>query len=348
MEPVKTNEPTNAYVAVLAHYPNPLSLSWENTGMSLTLLQLDKNQTKGSKRLVAKKSSRLVVYKRSFNKARIQIKLNKFGINTKGVPMVVFFDFDTSAKSPLICTGKEDLVSQSTGKYFDSCASSSDVAGYKCEDGFSGKLRDEEGGVWAANSDGVGAWLSVKFKGVFKITKIQVNNRNNPTERNSKLELLFSSGETQFIHLKNDDKVVDHLVESIRANGLKFIIRGVYGTNNNGGAFNVWGVKCRKEIEEDDELDDSGSTQEMAEKKLNGFNTDSNNFNKQNKNGLNNISNENIGNKINKNSSSNDGNNKLNSSASSASAGMKEEPLDPSLFPPLFTKDKKKPISLSC
>ena len=72
---VRTNEPTNAYVALLSHYPNPLE-NFENTGMSMSLLQLEKNQSKGSKRLVAKKSSRLVIYKRSFNKGKIQIKLN--------------------------------------------------------------------------------------------------------------------------------------------------------------------------------------------------------------------------------------------------------------------------------
>jgi hypothetical protein len=305
---VKTNEPTSIYIALLAHYPFPLSMYYENTGMSMSLLQLDRNQSKGSKKLIAKKSSRLVIYKRSFNKGRIQVKFNKFGLNTKGIPMIVFFGFDTSKKSPLICTGKEEIISLSTGRHFESCTASSDIQGYKCEDGFSGKMRDEEGGMWAANSDGIGAWIEVKFKSVFKITKIQVKNRVNPTERNRKLEVDFSSGEKRWINLKNNEKVVNHVIESMRAKGIRFTIRSVYGTNNNGGGFNVWGVECHQENETDEDDLDASQIKSVDSK--------------ENKNALNHFD--------------------------TLPTLEEEKVIDPSTLPPLFSKDIVKPIFLSC
>jgi hypothetical protein len=252
---VKANTPTNAYVAYLAHYPNPFNdMDFEDTGLSMSLLQLDKNQGKGSKKLVAKKSARLLIYKKRFVKGLIQIKFNKNGLNAKGIPLIIFFGFDSSEHTPSNCSGREVLVSESTGNHFQKCTSSSDLPNYKCEDGFRNKMRDEEGGMWAANADGVGAWIMVKFSGVFKLTKFQYRNRKNPTERNSQLEISYSSGEKQIVHLKNDDDIVTTNIDSVRADFVKITIKGVYGTLNNGGAFNLFGLSCKSASSNDDEV----------------------------------------------------------------------------------------------
>lgn len=308
---LKTNEPTSVYISILAHYPNPLSPTFENTGKSMSLLEFDKNQSKGSKRLVAKKSGKLIIYKNSYNKGNIQIKLNKFGINSKGIPMILFFGFDSTAKKPLICSGKEEILSLSTGRNFKSCQSSSDLPGFKCEDAFSGKMRDEEGGMWAANSDGVGAWISIKFKKIFKITRIEYRNRKNSTERNSKIEALFSSSEMQTFYLKNDDEIISYKVNSVRANSVKFTIRGVYAMNNNGGSFNIYGMNCYREIDEEAE-DEIEFQKEKSSHRLHEISE------------------------------------KIYSGENSNSIEKLETPIPPSQVLPLFTRDAKKPITLTC
>lgn len=250
---VQTTGPTNVYIALLAHYPNPLPDDFDNTGISMSLLQLDKNQSKGSKKLIAKKSSRLIIYKKMFNKGAVQIKFKKFGINMHGIPMIVFFGFDSSSKSPLKCAGKEFNISLSTGRYFKKCLASSEKPNFKCEDGFSGKMRDEEGGMWAANSDGKGAWVLVKLNGIFKLTKIEYRNRKNPSERNAQLEITYSGGETQNVFLKNDDEIHTIYIDSVRASSVKVTIKEVYSTINNGGSFNIFGLRCTTDDDYDED-----------------------------------------------------------------------------------------------
>jgi len=242
---IKSNSPTMVYVAILSHYPNPLPGLYTDTGLTMSLIQVDKMEGKGSKRFQAKKSGQLKIYKKKFNKGLIQIRLNKnLGLNKYGIPLLVFFGPDGSQKAPLKCAGKLINISQSTSPYFKSCSASSEKPGYKCEDGFSGKNRDEEGGMWAANSDGVGAYIKVRFVKIFEITKFVYRNRKNPSERNASLELLFDSGDSYIINLKNNDEIYELDINSVRCPGVKVTIKSVYGTLNNGGAFNFWGLKC--------------------------------------------------------------------------------------------------------
>jgi len=208
-------------------------------------VQVEKMEQKGTKRFQAKKSAKLKIYKKKLNKGFIQIKLKKLGLNKNGIPLLVFFGFDGSQKSPLKCAGQLINISQSTSPYFKNCSASSEKPGYKCEDGFSGKNRDEEGGMWAANSDGVGAYIRVKFVRIFEITKFIYRNRKNTSERNASLELLFDSGESYIINLKNDDEIFEIDINSVRTNGVRVSIKSVYGTLNNGGAFNFLGLECQ-------------------------------------------------------------------------------------------------------
>ena len=249
---IKINSPSMVYVGILSHYPNPLPQSYTETGYSMSLIQVDKSDQKNGKKFQAKKSGRINIYKKKYNKGAIQIRLKKLGLNDKGIPLVLFFGFDGSQKSPLKCAGKVINISQSTSPYFKSCTASSEKPGYKCEDGFSGKNRDEEGGMWAANSDGVGAYIRVKFVRIFEITKLIYRNRKNPSERNSMLELLFDSGDSYTIPLKNNDEIFEYDINSVRAQGVKVTIKDVFGTSNNGGSFNFLGLECvAKDLPED-------------------------------------------------------------------------------------------------
>ena len=56
------------YIGILSHYPNPLPYDFENSGFSISLLQLDKTQSKSTKRLYAKKSAQLILYKKKIEK----------------------------------------------------------------------------------------------------------------------------------------------------------------------------------------------------------------------------------------------------------------------------------------
>lgn len=260
---IRSNSPTMVYIAVLGHYPNPLPSMFTDTGESMSLIQIDKSEQKGSKRFQAKKSGKLQIYKKKFNKGIIQVKLKSLGLNKHGIPLILFFGFDGSQKSPLKCAGKVINISQSTSPHFKSCLASSEKPGYKCEDGLSGKNRDEEGGMWAANSDGVGAYIMIKFVKVYEITKFVYRNRKNPSERNASLEILFNSGDSYVVNLKNNDEIFEMDINSVRTNGVKVTIKSVYGTLNNGGAFNFWGLECETKEKPNDPLSENENVPEL-------------------------------------------------------------------------------------
>ena len=245
------NTPAVIYVAYLAHYPNPLPLDFENTGLTMSLLQIDKNANKNAKKLIAKKSGLLSIYKKKYSMGSVKIPLNKIGLNSKGIPLILFFGFDSTSITPVACSGDENNVSLSSSRYFRDCVASSEKDNHKCESAFSGKLRDEEGGIWASNNEGVGAWIMLNFKGEFQLNRFQYKNRKNPAERNSKIELMFSNGETQIFNLKNSDEIHELKLETIKTKMVKITIRGVYGTINNGGAFNFFGVECSEGGDDD-------------------------------------------------------------------------------------------------
>jgi hypothetical protein len=253
--------PGYIYIGVISHYPNPLPYEFENSGYNVSLLQLDKSQTGNSKRFFAKKSGQLLLFRKKIDKGYIKINFNKTGINTKGIPMIMFFTFDTRMKTPPICTGKEILVSLATGKYFNKCSASSELVGYKCEDAFKNKNRDEEGSMWASNNDGIGAWIKVNFTQSVKLTRFTYKNRKNHSERNSKVELTFSNGETQVINLKNTDELVEIHIDLIRTRDVKITVKDVFGTLNNGGSFDFYGIPCLEDLDEA-----GGFDRELADK----------------------------------------------------------------------------------
>lgn len=43
---------------------------------------------------------------------------------------------------------------------------------------------DTRDGAWATNHQGIGSSLSLKLKSIYQISKIEIKNRRNPSERN--------------------------------------------------------------------------------------------------------------------------------------------------------------------
>ena len=116
-----SNSPVIVYAAYVSHYPNPLPPDYEDTFQNLSLLMVDKNLNKSSKKVTARKSGLMNIFKKAYPAGKINIKLNQMGINSKGIPMILFFGFDSGASGPVSCGGEELNVSNSNGDYFQDC-----------------------------------------------------------------------------------------------------------------------------------------------------------------------------------------------------------------------------------
>ena len=256
MEPAisfEINIKTFVYVARLAHYPSCLSKEWENTGERLSLLDVPTTQKSvGQVRFDSASSGVMKIYRKKFEAGYISIPLNRQSINSRGIPLVVFFGADSSMLNPVSCGGPELWVSDPTSKSYANCSSSSSwESNWKCENGLNGKNRDTEGGIWASRREGIGAWIESKFRDTYFLNRVEIKNRRNAQERNSLLEISFSNGKKQLIKLPNSEDVISFPIDPpMKSNMIRFTIKGVYGTINNGGSFKVYGLEC-KDIDND-------------------------------------------------------------------------------------------------
>lgn len=242
------NIPAYVYIARLEHYPNPIPTDFENTGEKMSLLEISQPKNKQiMDKFESRFSAPMKIYKKKYDAGKISIPLNKSSINVKGMPLIVWFGFDTSISSPLSCGGDEKLISDTTAASFQSCNSSSFFdSNWRCENGFSATNKDQEGDIWASKREGIGAWIEIQFSGLFYITRFEIMNRRNPQERNSLIEAQFSNGSKQLIKLLNIDDVQQFDVKPpVKSTSVRFTIKGVYGTINNGGAFNIYGMECK-------------------------------------------------------------------------------------------------------
>lgn len=242
------NIPAYVYIARLEHYPNPIPNDFENTGEKMSLLEVTPpKNTQITDRFDSRFSSSMKIYKKKFDAGKISIRLNKSSINANGMPLIVWFSFDTSISSPLSCGGEEKLISEPTASSFLNCNTSSFFdSNWKCDNGFAATNKDQEGDIWASKREGIGAWIEVQFTGLYYLTRFEIMNRRNPQERNSLIEVLYSNGSKQIIKLLNIDDVQQFEVKPpIKSSSVRFTIKGVYGTINNGGAFNVYGMECK-------------------------------------------------------------------------------------------------------
>jgi hypothetical protein len=160
------NTPSIVYIAVISHYPYPLPEDFEITGFEISLLYVDHPGPKSSKKILAVNSSSMKIYKKAFSIGKVEINLeNNKGINKYGIPFLLFLGFDVRANKQILCSGKEINATNSYSHFFSGCSASSEKENWKCESAFNEKMRDEEGGMWASNNEGEGAWIEVYLKG---------------------------------------------------------------------------------------------------------------------------------------------------------------------------------------
>ena len=240
----RINAPNVVFIAYLAHYPNPLPDDYENTQQSMSLIQIEENANKNQRKFNAKRSGMLNIFKKTFPEGKITIPFKQNGFNGKGVPLIMWFGSDTNSGGPVTCGGNEINISNSNGEYFHSCRASSSYLGSSCTAAFNEKMTDRIGEMWSTRGEGFDAWIEVKFKNLFLITKIMYKDKKNPYERNSKLEIMFDDGSKQAFALKNSDDLKEIKIDPIKSSSVRITIKGVYGTINNGGAFKIIGVKC--------------------------------------------------------------------------------------------------------
>lgn len=247
------NIPSYVYIARFTHFPNSIPNDFENTGERLSILEIITNSNSvGQTRFQSVRSGVMKIYRKKFDAGYVTIPLNKQSINSKGVPLVIFFGLDSSLMNPVSCGGNESWISDPNALSFKSCSSSSFWASnWKCENGLNGEFRDTEGSMWATNREGIGAWIEINFKNVYYLTRVEIKNRRNAQERNSLFEISFSNGKKQLIKLSNTEDVISiPLDPPQKSNIIRFSIKGTFGTINNGGAFKVYGLEC-KDIEND-------------------------------------------------------------------------------------------------
>ena len=238
------NAPNVVYIAYLAHYPNPLPGDYENTQQSMSLIQIEEKANKNQKKYIARKSGMLRIFKKTYPEGKITIPFKQNGYNIKGVPLVMWFGYDTNSGGPVTCGGKELNISNTNGPYYHSCRASSEYLGSSCTTAFNERMTDRMGEMWYTRGEGMGAWIEVKFKNLFLITQIEYKDRKNPLERNSQVELMFDDGSKQAFDLTNTDEVKEIKLDPIKSSSVRITITGVFGTINNGGAFKIIGVKC--------------------------------------------------------------------------------------------------------
>lgn len=251
-----TNIPINVYIGYLSHYPKPIPNNFENLMQFMSLLEVEKPPEKdfNNKRFEAVSSSVVKLYKKKFQPGKVSIPLNRKGINAKGVPMIVFFGSDNSSAAPISCGGKELLLSDPKMKIFTKCTASSEAKPERnCEAGFSTKMNDIDLGMWGSENEGKGAWVHVWFDGVYEMTRIEYKDRKDTNERNSLLQFEFSDGSTQdYDHINSDDMEDIKIDAAVRSNWVKITIKEVYGSRDNGGGFNIYGIKCSAQTVADD------------------------------------------------------------------------------------------------
>ena len=240
-----TTSPIAIYIAIDANRQNPLPTDFDDQQEGFSVLRILKTAKAIDNKVKASESNLYKVYKKKFPAGIIKIPL----LQTKKSPtnrLILFYSLDSAASSPISCGGETILLSSKTSPAYDKCEVSSKFPGegWSCEAGLSGKMIDGPSSMWASNGQGIGAWMNIKFKGQYQITKIEVKDRN--SERNSKLELSFGliGAEPMIIDVKNIDEIQEFPIKPIIASEVKIMVKSVYSAINNGGAFNIYGISC--------------------------------------------------------------------------------------------------------
>ena len=88
----------------------------------------------------------------------------------------------------LVCGGKEHLLSDPAGDFFDQCTASSTVKEpFSCDSGFSGKMADKEFQMWKADEDAPTVWTILKLGKTILPSRIEFAQPETMDEMASKL-----------------------------------------------------------------------------------------------------------------------------------------------------------------
>jgi hypothetical protein len=120
------------------------------------------------------------------------------------------------------------------------------------------RMKDAPNAIWSSKGEGQGAWIQIRFKQLIQLSRMEFQERTYPGERSSQFEIIYDNGETELINLKNTSEPRDFKLKPIKTSSVKIVIKSVYGTYNNGGAFNFWGVPCINTDNNDDQDPQSG------------------------------------------------------------------------------------------
>ena len=246
---LQANAPITIYVAVNARLPNPLPSDFQNTEEILSILKLPKNFRTPNNEIRASLSIPFRIYKKNFPEGLIKIPLTVSKEKKYRLSFLLFYQVNSIAARHFICGGKESNIGLYNSGAFESCSSSSAFPNnqWNCEYAFSGRMIDGPFTMWASNGEGIGAWIEISFKQEYQIIGIELKNRDNPGERNKEIELKYSNGETVNIALKNTDRVISLPINPVVTKSIRLTILSVYGTINNGVAFNIIGLPCKIE-----------------------------------------------------------------------------------------------------
>ena len=111
-----------------------------------------------------------------------------------------------------------------------SCDASSEYSSsFACENVLDGM----DNTAWATSQQGIGSWIEFTFETEFVITQMFYKNRANELEANKQIQLEFSDGTTQNIHLNTDETTAD-IFNTNGVNSIRLTVLDVYNTINNG------------------------------------------------------------------------------------------------------------------
>eukprot|EP00340_Litonotus_pictus_P007826 CAMPEP_0170525054 /NCGR_PEP_ID=MMETSP0209-20121228/10510_1 /TAXON_ID=665100 ORGANISM="Litonotus pictus, Strain P1" /NCGR_SAMPLE_ID=MMETSP0209 /ASSEMBLY_ACC=CAM_ASM_000301 /LENGTH=1255 /DNA_ID=CAMNT_0010814095 /DNA_START=241 /DNA_END=4008 /DNA_ORIENTATION=- len=253
------NNPSIVYIAYPESYSDPTPVDFTETNQLFNVNELDippKHEWK-KKYYKAKASLPYKIKKKPYPAGKIDIPLNKGGENNKSISMVLFFSYDRFNNTPISCGGDEIWISKPDTPYYKGCSASSEDRdnARSCDNGLNGGMNDQEkgGSMWATLNEGEGAWIEVNFNDTFQISRIEFQDRSNANQRNKTIEALFSNGFSMRLNKRNTGDRREYKIDPPqKSHNVKFTIKEVYSTANNGGAFKIHGYKCSKSEPDND------------------------------------------------------------------------------------------------
>ena len=252
---LSTTAPVSIFIAVNMLQGSPLPEDFKDIQEVMSLLLVPK-AGKGAREIRAKRSLPFRIYKRDFPAGEFTIPLSFKNPKNPTTSFVLFYALNPLEANQGACGGTERNIGIDG---MDSCTASSTLNGYKCDNAFKGEMSDTPKGMWASSGEGIGSWIEIKFKQDYQVTAIEYKNRDNAAERNKKIKMEFSKEQKQTATTKNTDKIRQLSIKPVITRFVRFTIDEVFGTMNNGGSFNIFGVPCKTEIEEKVEDDEEAS-----------------------------------------------------------------------------------------